>query len=243
MQRIRQLIEAKEAAFAAHPFFARLARNAPFEDTRRFAPQLTFWVFTFQDVLRLNESRVVDPTLRALVSQHAKEDSGHEHWFLNDVTGIDGAIPSLSWLFSPDHAATRDAGYAMMSEVFRATYDAERIALLLALESAAHAFFPQVSSYLQRQGRAEGLRYFSGMHLDAEAGHELFEEEMDAVVNALALDDAQYEATQALVERIFGAFTSMFDSIEAGLDTDALSQATAIAANSAVAAQLSHNRS
>jgi hypothetical protein len=226
MERIRHLIAKKELEFSKHPFFARLKRDAPYQATRGFAPQLTFWVFSFQDVLRLNEQRVVDKKLRALVRQHAREDSGHERWFLNDVAGIEGAMPTLLWVFSSQHASTRDTGYALMSEVFRAQHDAERIALLLALESAAHAFFPQVSRYLQRHGQAEGMRYFSGMHLDAEDGHELFEAEMDAVINALSLNGAEYDAALALVERVFAAFHAMFDGIETSLCAEQLDSAS-----------------
>lgn len=222
MQSVRQAIDAREAVLSGHPFFHCLERDAPFQEARRFAPQMTFWVFVFQDVLRLNEAQVTDPALLALVHQHGLEDSGHERWFLSDVTGLEGAVPTLPWLFSSPHAPTRDAAYALMAEVFRATSDAERIALLLSLEAAAHAFFPHVSSYLHRQGQAEGLRYFSGMHLLAEAGHEMFEAEMEAFIHAMVLTEAESDAALALVERVFAAFSGLFDHLVRDITAESL---------------------
>lgn len=95
MGAVRQAIAGREAALSEHPFFHRLERNAPFEAARTFAPQITFWVFVFQDVLRLNEVRVTDPTLLALVHQHGLEDSGHERPLIPGIRGP-GACGSAS---------------------------------------------------------------------------------------------------------------------------------------------------
>src|SRR5688572_9302981 len=83
-----------------------------------------------------------------------------------------------------EHEATRDAAFAIMAEVFRATDDRVRVILLLTLESAGHVFFGRVTDFVERCGRGSAMRYFGPAHLEIERGHEVFERDMAAALDA-----------------------------------------------------------
>jgi hypothetical protein len=213
MKLIEQYIAEKQRAFAAHPFFARLQAEALDVNALDFAPGLTFWVFTFQDVLRLNEQRMQDPALRKIARHHSAEDKGHEAWFVDDVAAIDPTPRDFGWLFGRHHEHTRDASYALVAEVFRATSDYNRIVLLLTLESAGHVFFERVARYVEKMQPNTTLRYFSHWHLAVEKDHELFEEELHEQLD-VDFDPAQRASMMAMIDRSYDAFNGMFSGLE-----------------------------
>ncbi len=64
MQEIQNYINAKQQEFMCHPFFKKLGQLNSLEEISYFVPELTFWAMTFQDILRINEEKVVDPYLK-----------------------------------------------------------------------------------------------------------------------------------------------------------------------------------
>jgi hypothetical protein len=215
MKTVQAYIADKQQLFARHPFFSRLARNAPLREINPVVSNLSFWVMAFQDVLRLNEARVEQPDIKKLARHHRAEDAGHDKWFLGDLQKIDGSAPDIRALFSSAHAATRDASYALVSEVFRATTDVERITLLLSLESTGHIFFENMANYLERMSVVQSLRYFSRHHIDVEKSHEVFEEEMHGFLDSIVLSEDMSSTAMNLVDRVYSAFHGMFNHFEA----------------------------
>jgi hypothetical protein len=179
---------------------------------------MTFFVMAFQDILRLNEARVQDLTLRAIVHHHRREDSGHDLWFLQDLVTIDGGLPDVRALFSPVDTMTRDVAYGLMSEVFRATDDRVRITIPLVLESTGHVFFERVVAYLDRVGYEGPLKYFARQHLDVELNHELFEREMNAILESLVMTEKERAPVLGMVDRSFDLMTSMLDALDERTD-------------------------
>ncbi|HKQ68342.1 MAG TPA: hypothetical protein VJT73_03345 [Polyangiaceae bacterium] len=216
MKQIHHYLASKQIGIASHGFFARLERDQPFESAMAFAPVLTFWVFAFQDILRLNETRVLDPKLRKIARHHRAEDKGHEVWFMNDVAELDPTPRDFRWLFGPGHRETREAAYALMSEVFRADDDQVRIVLLLTLESAGHIFFERIARFVARHDLSERLQYFSHHHLAAEKDHELFEVEMMKALDVELAPTVRAKAL-AMIDRCYEAFNQLFCALEAGL--------------------------
>jgi hypothetical protein len=215
MKSIRRAIEEGQKKFSALPFFKRLERPGSLEDARTFIPALTFFVVVFQDVLRLNEERMQDPSLRAVAREHRSEDDQHEQWFLKDLERLSLAV-DVRWVFSPAHAATRDASYAIMSEVFRAKDDYARLALILVLEATGEVFFERVPRYMEETGLGGiVLEYFSHMHAAVEKGHALFEAKVRALLDEMKLSPAMAREGLAMAERTFAAMTSMVQAFEA----------------------------
>jgi len=214
MKTVQGYITDKQRDFSLHPFFGHLQRNESLRQVLPFISNLSFWAMAFQDVLRLNESKVQDPQLRKIARHHRAEDSGHDKWFLSDVLKIEGSNPDVRALFSAQHAATRDATYALMAEVFQARGDAERIVLLLALESAGHIFFEGIASYFERMGVQRSLQYFARHHIEVEKSHEVFEQQMNAYLETLELSEEERASARALVDRVYRAFIAMFDNFK-----------------------------
>jgi len=223
MKRIQSHITRKQQEFRSHAFFERLAEDSrSAEHILVFAKELSFWVMTFQDILRINESLVIDPALKRIAHHHRAEDSGHDKWFLSDLMVIEGAIPDFRWLFSNDHASTRIGSYALVSEVYRAKTDYERIVLLLTLESAGHAFFEKIVSYLEHRELSGLLQYFARKHLDVEKQHELFEEQLTKTLFDTVLVHPTREACIELVDRIYSVFDSIFVGIDMAIESDSI---------------------
>ena len=216
MKEVKRHLAERQREFVNHPFFGRLEGNTQFESEMGFAPGLTFWVFAFQDILRLNESRVTDPAMRKIARHHRAEDRGHEAWFLEDLAELDPTPRDIRWLFGRHHAQTRDAAYQLVSEVFRASDDRVRIALVLCLESAGHVFFERIADYVHRHGATDRLRYFSSSHLAVEKEHELFEAELMKALD-VDLPLAIRAESIAMVDRCYEAFHQLFTGLEARL--------------------------
>lgn len=213
---VKEYLVEKQHELATHPFFMLFQDGAKFEQAMDFAPGLTFWVFVFQDILRLNEVRMRDPALRRIARHHRAEDKGHDTWFIQDIAALDAAPRDVLWLFGPHHARTRDASYAVLAEVYRATDDYQRVALLFTLEAAGHVFFERVAAFVDKDDQGKALRYFSGRHLAVEKEHELFEQEMTKPAEIELTQPARAEIL-AMIDRCFEAFWQLFSALESRL--------------------------
>jgi hypothetical protein len=178
-----------------------------------FAPDLTFWVMAFQDILRLNATLTRDPQIRRIVRHHRAEDAGHERWFLDDLAAMQIPVPDVRWLFGERHASTRDAAYALVSEVYRATDDRLRLVLVKTLESAGHVFFGRIAAIVERAGLGKTLKYFSFSHLEVEKNHQVFEDEIARIVSGIKLPAPVRTKAKQLVDRCYAAFGTMFDAL------------------------------
>jgi hypothetical protein len=213
MKQVREHIGSRQARFGDIKFFEELERYESTDGALAFVRGLTFFVMAFQDILRLNESRVRDHELQMIARHHRLEDKGHDLWFLHDLKQVEGQLPDVGEIFSSAHAVTRDTAYALVGEVFRATDDRANIALLLVLESTGHVFFNRVVEFMERLGYPRKMYYFARGHLDIELGHQLFEERMDAIIDAIELNDAERAAVIEAVDNSFDAMTRMFESL------------------------------
>jgi hypothetical protein len=200
----------RQTAFEECQYFKHIATNPPRSWLIEQMPRMGFWIFTFQDILRLIEGRVQRQDMRAIASHIRRGDRGHDNWFVADLAHLGLAMPSLREAFASEHQAGRLASFSLVSEVFRATDDRLLVVLLLALESASYVFFDRMTQYLDHNGLGE-LRYFGRTHLDAELKHGIVEAEMDRLVEeSLSPDASLQEEALALIDRVFDAFGRMF---------------------------------
>jgi hypothetical protein len=213
MRAVLQHIRVCQSRFLAHPLFDELQPGRPLEEVLAFAPRLSFWVMCFQDVLRLNAQRVQDAELSQLMRRHRAEERGHDHWFFEDLAALTGRAPRLDEPWGRAHESTRDASYALLAEVLRPMDDRLRVLLVLALESTSHVFFSRVAALTQAAGAASRLKYFAPHHMEAEEEHEVFEEQMEAMLNAIEMSPALEAEAAALVDRVYAAFHAMFDGL------------------------------
>jgi hypothetical protein len=220
MKMIQQYIDSKQQAFMKHPFFNVLSRLETLEEISYFVPELTFWAMTFQDILRINEEKVTDPYLKKIARHHRLEDAGHELWFLQDKKYMASKLNNsacqhedIAWLYNKESQLTRDAAYAIMSEIYQATDEKVNIALLLTLESSGHVFFEKVSQQVKKTGEDSLLRYFSTSHLEVEMAHALFEDEMEKQLYALPVAINVRRECLKMIDRCYDSFNKMFDGL------------------------------
>src|SRR5690606_34603272 len=103
MQAVNERIQLHLGELLAHPFLAEMKPHPELSRAMAFAEVLAPWVLTFQDLIRINATRARDPEVRKVLAQHAKEDRGHEAWFLEDLDVIFGPrVRDLRWLYSPE---------------------------------------------------------------------------------------------------------------------------------------------
>jgi hypothetical protein len=213
MQQALAYIERWTTRMESHPFFAALKPEPDLKRAMAFAQPAAFWVFTFQDILRLNAELACDPAIQALLRQHQSEDAGHEEWFLEDLERIFGSAPThVRWLFSSENYGIRASSFALAGEVFRVSDDRLRLVLVEALERAAGFFFGRAARYLAESGHTTKLKYFGGMHITAEAGHEIHDQEARDLLSIVLPPELQGDA-EALVDRMFKAFTQLADQM------------------------------
>jgi len=202
MTEVRAAIEARRQRLAAEPFLRSLEASSSVEDLRAFVPHLYFWVFAFQDMLRLAAERVHDPELRELARRHREEDAGHEQWFATDAEEL-GCARDVVWVFGADHQTTRDVSYELVAEILHATDDRLRLVFPLALEAMGSVFFPRVVAMLERAGFRGRLRYFARSHQHIEESHDIFTGESNKALDSITLEPVVYDQAIALVERCF----------------------------------------
>lgn len=216
---IQVLASIREAAneFEKRPYFRLLEGAGTAGDVATLVSGATFFVFAFQDMLRLNHERVQDTALRKIAQQHRREDAGHEIWFLNDMRKL-GVQRDIAWLFSNAHRATRDASLQLIAEVLRTDDDRQRIVIPLVLEAGGGVFFSRVFRFFDRCGIKEDLEYFAESHWQVEKGHEMFEEAQAESVRSIVLDDVTRQLSIEMTHRMFAALTLMVDDICAQIE-------------------------
>jgi hypothetical protein len=176
---IQRHIRRRQVVFERHRLFAFLSRRPDVRLLSAIAPVLTFWVMTFQDILRINHKRVVDPDIQRIAYHHKREDAGHDGWFLHDLALVDPGTHDVAWLFGNAHAEVREATFALAAELFRVEGDRLRLVLLLTLESTGHVFFRNMVSFVERSRCKTPLRYFSRSHLAVEEAHSMYDSALD----------------------------------------------------------------
>ncbi|MCY1057632.1 hypothetical protein [Nannocystis sp. SCPEA4] len=213
MHHVRTHLQRSADQFARHPFFARLRPAGELRHALAFARGLSFWVYVFQDVIRLNAALAREPRLQALLVRHAEEDRGHEQWFHADLLEIFGAPVALDELFAPEFADARAGALAIAAEVFRLSDDRLRVVLVDALEAAATVGFTRFAAHVRASGFTDRLKYFDGRHLAVEADHELHTEHVDRELDAIVLSAETRAEAVALIDRVFAAFAQIFTAL------------------------------
>lgn len=210
---IQEYIKTKQVEFAQCPLFNHIRKRLPLQQTMGFAPYGAFWVMTFQDILRLNETLTKDPKLREFARNHRQEDAGHEKWFLQDLEIMfDTKKLTIDWLYGPSCSVIRDGSYMIMAELIKAESDQQRTILLLALESTSQVFSKEITSYVCDMGYSEKLKYFSKTHFDAENEHAMYEEEGEQELYSIKLTPQEREKAIALIDHIYAIFHTIADA-------------------------------
>lgn len=215
MKYVQDYIDSKQREIARHPFFRELRPSASAEQALHFAPKLAFWIFGFQDILRMNVERIEDPELRALLERH-QEDDAHDEWYLHDLSRLgDYAERRFPWLYAPHFKEVRSATYAIAAEVFRLDDDRLRLAYILVVESSSRAFFTHIARHVEESGLGEDLLYFSEHHLRVELEHELIDDALVRKTHEMMLPPALRDSAIAMIDRVYDNLHRLADALRA----------------------------
>jgi hypothetical protein len=217
MIQVLSAIEHAAKEFEKRPYFRLLEGPGSRRDVQILVPAATFFVFAFQDMLRLNYERVQDPEIKKIARQHRMEDAGHELWFISDMRKL-GVERDIVWLFSKHHRATRDASLELIGEVLHADDDYQRIAIPLVLEAGGHVYFSRIFHFFERCGVDSDLEYFAEAHWRVEQAHEVFDVEQGQTLERMVLSGAVRKRAIDMAARMFASMTRMVDDIHAQIE-------------------------
>lgn len=224
MEEIQAYIDKQRDKYAEHVFFSKIHQFSNTKSLIGFLRMIAFWPMVFQDLLRLNVTRIKDPYLLRIAKHHRIEDADHDDWYVFDLDYCYGEKQSSSeffrWIFNKKFTAVRDMSYALISEVFRADEDYLNIVLLLALEPTGHVFFENITKVTIKLGCDNDLKYFATKHLDVEHDHAIFEQKLKSDLFSNTLNPTQRAKAEALVDRVYTAVNAMFDALIPYLDAE-----------------------
>jgi hypothetical protein len=213
MKKVLDYIDERQRNLHDHQFFGLIASGHPIEKVMPIVPALVFWVMSFQDALRINVHRIHDQQLKTVARHHLHEDAGHDLWYLNDLRKMTNMVPDAKELFGDAHRACREISYGLLAETYRSVDDAERIVLLLILESTGQVFFPHIVACFRQAGIEPALQYFAQTHLDVEKNHEIVEQKMHDMLSGLHLQESTRSRCIEAIDRCYDLFGALFDSL------------------------------
>lgn len=212
MKRVLEHLETLTRSFERLEYFQILERPGRWSDVEVMGHGLSFFVLSFQDMLRLNAALVTDPRLADIANEQRRDDAGHDIWFLNDLQQLK-LEPSLRSLFGKQHRATRDTSYAVIAEILKAPSDPARLAVGLALEATGGVYFARVHHFFAQLGLKEGLHFFSRHHWDAEQSHDVLQEHGRQRLESIVLSEVERQHALLASERTFSAMRAMCESL------------------------------
>lgn len=229
---VEHYIRDHKAVLAEHPFVRLLENEQAGLAAGGIAKSLSFFVMSFQDVLRLAARHIKRPVLTDIARDHYAEDRGHEQWFLHDLSQLGGAA-DVGHIFSTDHEVPRDVGYELVAEVIRTPHDEARLSVVHSLEAAGDLFFARVVQAFELRGLSDGLQYFARHHHEVEVSHTMFEREAQERLGAVTMSSDVVQHCKATVDFVFGQMKVLADymlprSLSTGTHTSETEQHEAV---------------
>lgn len=218
MRELRKFVELHQGTLREHRIFDALDDCRSVASVANMARALAWWPMVFQDMLRMTVTEIRGAEYERFVEYHKHEDAGHDRWFVEDLRVLGVREPILSELFSEDFLPLREACYALAADVRRCEIDAQRAALLMALEQSGRVFFESVSAAVARVCPQASLRYFARKHLDTDTDYDLFRELVDSELNRIDLSPAQREQAQETATRTYAIVEQVFSCLAGHLE-------------------------
>jgi len=214
---VEQLIaQRRDELIRGHEFMQRLEGDATLDGLQRLLPQLAFFTFAFQDMLKLARECCSDPVLTPIVRSLEDGDRGHDRWYVEDLESL-GLKLGAHEMFEQKFEVGRRVAYGLMSLIETARTDHARLALLLSLEAAAREFFIRVPGFAARAGLSHELRYFGRMHLQAEEAHDVFEQSTQQLLAATQVPAQDAPAVVETVEKTFALLVRLATDLAAAM--------------------------
>lgn len=223
MQNLSTLINEKKNIFGKHPFFNYLKESSvPLNKRLSFLPYISHFVMTFSDINKyVLPFKTPMNELELAVNTHAKEDSNHWPWFINDLTetGNDKKMflsDSLKKLWSEDMHRSRMLSYSLIQLVVNQPAQLRLVAIEV-MEATGNKTFEALTAITADSDVK--LQYCGGLHLSHESGHTIGSQ--DELIDTLDLTNEELKQANNIIDFGFDSFTSFFDELLANVSQNA----------------------
>jgi len=212
MEDVQNIIEQRQKKLESQSLFQALDNSSEIDDLRAIAPHFYFFIFAFQDMLRLTHNQISDSTLKKVAASLMAEDAGHEQLYLFDLKQLN-CTQDVPWLFGVAHQPVRDFVYQLIGDLLRASDDRIRIIFPLVLEATGKVFFKYLVDLVRRCDYNQSLRYFGSFHQKIEMNHNIYQDGEEELHN-IEFDENTYQEAVAFIDRCFDSFEYFADHLE-----------------------------
>lgn len=206
----------RDQLFVPHEFMRRLDGSGDVEAVQRLLLRLAFFVFAFQDMLKVAHDACDGAPIKPIVRSLHVEDRGHDRWFALDLRTV-GVDLTVQDLFAPEHGMTREVTYALIRQLTSVRSDHARLAVLLTLEAAAHEFFKRIPRFAARSGINAELLYCGRTHLEAEESHEAFSEHGQAEMAKLVVPPDDVNEVLETIEKTCAEMVRLSETLASAM--------------------------
>ncbi len=228
MKSVLELIEKRRRKYEDHPYIRYLLDDSRSPQERlAYAPFASHFVLTFSEFNRyfLHSERGSRDMHQQSVDKHAKEDSRHYAWFLEDLQslGYDAECrftDALRFVWGDLGRRTRELGYYAIG-VARDADPEIRLVIVEAMEAMGNVWLRATLEAAKKHPNYERLIYFGQYHLDRETGHAIGSEHEEiaridlgdrrragAIPIVHGLFDRMEAFNQEILERVGSAYSA-----------------------------------
>lgn len=212
---LSSIIREEKSKFAQHPFFsAPVIPEKPIAESLYFLPRIAFFIMSFSDLNKfILPFKPPQNALEIAVNEHAKEDSHHWSWYLEDLQSLGMNTPqnltdTLTWLWSPQMEANRKLTYNLVEMI--ANQPAKiRLVIIEAIEATGRVLFLYLNQIAQHS--PVKLTYCGELHLSHESGHTMGSDA--ELIDTLCYSEREHDISIDLIRRTFSLFYRFIDEV------------------------------
>lgn len=214
MRNILAAIEAKQSIYAQSALFEFMQnKSIPPLERLAFVPCSASFILGFTDICKYAfRQEPANSKVQAILNQHTYEDGDHWKWFIEDMAslGFNSQLQmndALNFLWHDETKISRLVVYKLYQYIVQSSA-IEKLVILETIESTADIFFSstkKVTDELHQTTRIK-YKYFGGLHLAAEQGHEAHSDDVHEYIKNIRLDKKTTERCLELVEKVYELF-------------------------------------
>ncbi len=219
MKQLKQIFEQGEIALQKNSLNKYLADTGiDFEEKLHAILPLSYFIMSFMDLMNMIYDETDDSELQKILNVHSQEDSGHWIWYLNDIErlNINGVLSKnikdvIAQIWDKDYLAIRKLTYTVFRYFYQYPKKGFTLLIIEVLEAGYAAFGEALKPIVESLDLYEKLEFFGKTHYDAEAGHEIHQEEEDKLWEKMLAGFTSQEMQQAkkMVQDLFNKLNAV----------------------------------
>ena len=223
MDRLRQIFAEGEKRARDKTMFDYFANpNLTLEQKLKAIVPFTHFIMAFRDFMTAIKQEDNDTDLQKLINIHSEEDSNHWIWYLNDIIKLNvGDINNkdskyiLSETWNDKYWPIKEASYTLFYYFYLYPKPSFVLLMVEALEISYVALADAVKPAVINAGQYEYLEFFGKTHYDAEAEHEIRNEDEEKLWSQIVdpLSDKELRQAEDMVTDLFQKLYDMHNAL------------------------------